>query len=629
MKRAPRVAAALSVLLGSASAVSAEESPPFEQYLYSSFHAAFSPTLSPSGTEVAFLIGITGTAQLWKTDIKGSWPTQLTFLNEPIEAPEWASNTALWSPDGARIAFGVDPGGSQKNQIYVVPAAGGAPERLSPQMDASYRLGPWAPDGSQLSWASNERDDRYYDVYIWNLKNKTPRRVYETDKNIDVLDWSADGKCLLIKQLNSDIVHELLVVDVATGKDRLITPHEGNARYDGRFGSSCNTVYALSDAGAEFIGLTSINTSNAAATWLVQRSHDAESLAFSASKGLLAISWNMDGYSEIKLYNLSGKEVARPVFPHGVISELTFSKDGRRLFYSFAGPRERSSVGWYGLADKKIHQATKVSTAGVRPETLVEPQVIRYKSFDGLTIAGLLYLPAGKDTKNMPLVVSIHGGPESQERPVMSSVAQYMVSQGFAVFAPNIRGSTGYGKTFDQLDNGRKRADAMRDIVQGVDHLVRQGIADPAKVAIIGGSYGGFAVLYLATHYPKRWAAAVDMFGIASFETYFENTSPARVPLRAMEYGDPVRDKDFLREISPLYSVDQIEAPLMVVQGANDPVVPKIESDQIVDSMKKRGRPAEYLLFPDEGHGLSKRENILKAYPAIVEFLKKYLTRAQ
>ena len=264
--------------------------------------------------------------------------------------------------------------------------------------------------------------------------------------------------------------------------------------------------------------------------------------------------------------------------------------------------------------------------AGVRPETLVEPQVIRYKSFDDLTIAGLLYLPPG-DAKNIPLVVSIHGGPESQERPVMNSVTQYMVSQGFAVFAPNIRGSTGYGKTFDQLDNGRKRPNAMRDIVEGVDHLVRQGIVDPAKVAIMGGSYGGFAVLYLATHYPKRWAAAIDMFGIASFETYFQNTSPARVPLRAIEYGDPVKDKDFLREISPLYSVDRIEAPLMVVQGANDPVVPKVESEQIVESMKQRGRPTEYLLFPDEGHGLNKRENILKAYPAMVQFLKKYLAQ--
>jgi dipeptidyl aminopeptidase/acylaminoacyl peptidase len=628
MKRAPRVAAALSILLGFASVASAEESPPLEQYLYSSFHSAYSPTLSRDGGEVAFLIEITGTAQLWKTRPQGGWPTQLTFLNEPIEPPEWASNTALWSPDGKHIAFGVNPGGSQKNQIFVIPAAGGAPERVSPQVNASYRLGPWSPDGSQLSWTSNERDNRYYDVYIWDLKNKTPRRLYETAKNIDILDWSSDGKCLLVKQINSDIVHDLLVVDVDTGKDHLITPHEGNARYDGRFGSSCNTVYALSDAGSEFVGLARIDTPRAAATWLVQRSQDAESLAFSASKGLLAISWNVDGYSEVKLYNLSGNEVAVPVFPHGVITELTFSKDGRRLFYSFSGPRERSSVGWYDLTDRKAHQTTKVSMAGVRSETLVEPQVIRYKSFDGLTIAGFLYLPPGK-TKNIPLVVSIHGGPEFQERPVMNSVTQYMVSQGFAVFAPNIRGSTGYGKTFDQLDNGKKRPDAMRDIVEGVDHLIRQGIADPAKVAIMGRSYGGFAVLYLATHYPKRWAAAIDMYGIASFETYFGNTSPARVPLRAMEYGDPVKDKDFLREISPLYSVDQIEAPLMVVQGANDPVVPKIESEQIVESMKKRGRATEYLLFPDEGHGLNKRENILKAYPAIVQFLKKYLAQAQ
>jgi dipeptidyl aminopeptidase/acylaminoacyl peptidase len=624
MAREPRVAAALSAVLGSASIASGEKPPPFEQYLYSSFHAAHSPTLSPDGTEVAFLIGITGTAQLWKTNLNGDWPTQLTFLDEPIEPPEWANNTALWSPDGLRITFGVDPGGSQKNQIYVIPAAGGVPERLSPQVEASYRLGPWSPDGSRLSWASNERDNRYYDVYIWDLKNKTARRLYATEKNIDVLDWSPDGKCLLVKQLNSDIVHDLLVVDVETGKDCLITPHQGNARCDGRFGSSCNTVYALSNAGSEFVGLATIDTSKAAATWLVQQPQDAESLAFSASEGLLAISWNVDGYSEVRVYDLSGKMVAAPAIPHGVIGELSFSKDGRRLFYSFSGPRERSSVGWYDLTDQTAHQATKVSTAGVGPEALVEPQVIRYQSFDGLTIAGLLYLPPAK-AKNVPLVVSIHGGPESQERPVMSSVAQYMVSQGFAVFAPNIRGSTGYGKTFDQLDNGKKRPDAMRDIVEGVDHLVRQGIADPSKVAIMGGSYGGFAVLYLATHYPRRWAAVIDLAGIASFETYFKNTSPARVALRAMEYGDPVKDKDFLREISPLHSVDQIEAPLMVVQGANDPVVPKIEAEQIVESMRKRGRPVEYLLFPNEGHGLSKRENILRAYPAMVQFLNRYL----
>jgi dipeptidyl aminopeptidase/acylaminoacyl peptidase len=275
---------------------------------------------------------------------------------------------------------------------------------------------------------------------------------------------------------------------------------------------------------------------------------------------------------------------------------------------------------------------TRASLAGLDPATLVEPELVRYPSFDGLEVPAYLYRPAseaGRSAAGPPVIVFVHGGPESQFRPLHAAPwmppLQYYLSQGFAVFAPNVRGSAGYGKTYIHLDDVALRPNSVADLKAGVEWLVAQGIADPKRVGVVGRSYGGYMVLAAITTYPDLWAAAVDIVGIANFITFFEHTGVWRRHLRASEYGDPERDADVLRAISPLFHADRITAPLLVLHGANDPRVPRHEAEQIVAAVRARGHPAELLLFPDEGHFMLRESTQLRAYPAIGDWFARYM----
>ncbi|HBY93998.1 MAG TPA: S9 family peptidase, partial [Chloroflexi bacterium] len=269
---------------------------------------------------------------------------------------------------------------------------------------------------------------------------------------------------------------------------------------------------------------------------------------------------------------------------------------------------------------------TASSLATLPPEALVEPELVRYPSFDGLTIPAFYFKPRAA-TGAFPVVIDIHGGPEAQRRPLFSPVTQYLVSQGYAVLAPNVRGSAGYGKSYMHLDDVYRRMDSVADIKAAYEWLIREGGAAPDKVAVYGGSYGGFMVLSALTTYPELWAAGVDIVGIANFVTFLENTSAYRRKVREAEYGSLERDRDFLQSISPLTHVDRITAPLVVIHGANDPRVPVGEAEQVVAALQERQVPVEYLCYPDEGHGFAKLENRLDAYPKVVAFLDHYVKR--
>jgi dipeptidyl aminopeptidase/acylaminoacyl peptidase len=276
---------------------------------------------------------------------------------------------------------------------------------------------------------------------------------------------------------------------------------------------------------------------------------------------------------------------------------------------------------------------TRSSLAGIPRSTFVEPERVWYRSFDGRMIPALLYLPeaggpqgAAGGVAPRAVMMSIHGGPESQERPMFSSVYQYLLHRGYGILAPNIRGSTGYGKAYVYMDNARKRGDAIQDVVYAVRYLSSRADVDAKRIGIMGGSYGGYMTLAAVAFHPKLWAAAIDIVGIANFESFLANTGPWRRKLRIAEYGDPEKDLEYLRKFSPIHKVDDIVAPLMVIHGKQDPRVPASEAEQIVASMKARGRPVEFLLFEDEGHGLAKLPNRIKAYTAMGDFLDKYLS---
>jgi dipeptidyl aminopeptidase/acylaminoacyl peptidase len=308
-----------------------------------------------------------------------------------------------------------------------------------------------------------------------------------------------------------------------------------------------------------------------------------------------------------------------------VALDLVWSPDNQRLAFSFISATAPADVWVLDIESQVLWQATRSTSGGIPMSHFVAPTLVHYPTFDQREIPAFLYLPQGQPARDLPVVINVHGGPEGQARPVFNGVIQYLVAQGFAVLTPNVRGSSGYGHTYMSLDDVRKRMDSVADLQQAALWLRASGIADPARIVVMGGSYGGFMTLSAITTYPELWAAAVDIVGIANFVTFLENTHPWRRKLRECEYGSLENDREFLEEISPIRHVARITAPLFVIHGANDPRVPVGEAEKIVAALQQREVPVEYLRFADEGHGLIKRANRLVAYPAVVSFLEKYL----
>jgi dipeptidyl aminopeptidase/acylaminoacyl peptidase len=307
------------------------------------------------------------------------------------------------------------------------------------------------------------------------------------------------------------------------------------------------------------------------------------------------------------------------------VSGLSFSRDGRRLALVFNGARFNADVWIHDLQTRTLKQVTHSSRAGIPQSSFIEPELIHYKTFDDRMIPAWYYQRGKPSGYTVPVIVSVHGGPEGQALPSFSATDQYFLARGYAILVPNVRGSTGYGKTYTHLDDVQKREDSVKDLAAAVEWLKTSGGADPKRIAVMGGSYGGYMVLAAITLYPEIWSAAVELFGIANFETNLKRTSGYRRKLREREYGTLDKDLEFLRSISPIYKVDRIRAPLFVLQGKNDPRVPYTESEQIVKALRDRNRPVEYILFEDEGHGFVKLTNRLYMYPKIVEFLNRHM----
>ncbi|MEP6754498.1 MAG: alpha/beta fold hydrolase, partial [Chthonomonadales bacterium] len=330
----------------------------------------------------------------------------------------------------------------------------------------------------------------------------------------------------------------------------------------------------------------------------------------------LAYNVNRDGFQDLEVLDLTlNRMVSLPRIPRGLIVPGDFSADGTKLGLAISSAGKPNDCYTIDLNVGHLEKWTNSTLAGIPAKT-----------FDGKEIPAFLYLPknAPKD-HSLPTILSVHGGPESQERPIFSPLYQYFVSRGYAILAPNIRGSAGLGKTYLTLDNGPMRWDALKDLDAAVDYVGEHPSLNGKKVAILGGSYGGFAVLAMLAHYPTRFAVGVDLFGITDFKTFLANTASYRRANRAAEYGDPVKDSAYMDMVSPQRHADRITSPLLVIQGSNDPRVPESESRQIVDKLKKLKRKVSYMLFPDEGHGIAKLPNRIKAYEGIVEFLDSIL----
>jgi dipeptidyl aminopeptidase/acylaminoacyl peptidase len=337
-----------------------------------------------------------------------------------------------------------------------------------------------------------------------------------------------------------------------------------------------------------------------------------------------ALSWNVAGRSELSFFDLETLDaLPGPELPAEIASGLTFSRDGSRLAFTASGAASPPNV-WVLERGSGLIQVTDSPHPGIDLASLVEPELVRYPAHDGLELTAWLYRPRGAPLPG-PMVLSFHGGPEGQERPAFNSTYQALLARGIGVLAPNVRGSSGFGKKFVNLDNGALRVNGVKDIESSVAHVIRAGIADPKRLGVMGGSYGGYMVMAALTEYPETFAAGANLFGVVNFETFFAHTEPWMASISKVEYGDPEIEAEMLRGLSPIHKIDRVKAPTIVLHGANDTNVPVVEAEQVVESLKKRGVPVEYVLFPDEGHGFRKTPNRIRSTVSIVRWFEKYL----
>jgi len=362
---------------------------------------------------------------------------------------------------------------------------------------------------------------------------------------------------------------------------------------------------------------------------VVATPHDVDYAVLSPDGRRLGIAENVDGFERLSVLDPeTGASLQLPALPEGIAVPMKFSNDGTRLAVMLNTPVHDDDIWIVDCVAKRVERVTDSDMAGIAPGDCVQPRTIRYPSFDERSISALFYTPPGASAQTpAPVLVSIHGGPEEQEQPYLTGFYQYFVSRGYAILAPNIRGSTGYGKTYVALDNGTRRWDALRDLAEAVRWIRARPELDGRRVACFGFSYGGFATLAMLAHFPNLFAAGVDFYGPTDLKSFLNRTAVYRRPLRIAEYGDPVRDSVFMNAISPAQHARQIVCPLLVIQGANDPIVPKAESEDIVRLVREHGGTAEYLLFTDEGHGLAKEANYVKAFETMDDFLRRVLAR--
>ncbi|WP_254273785.1 S9 family peptidase [Haloarcula marina] len=593
-----------------------------ERYL--NVRSAYGASFSPDGS-LAFLMDTTGVGQVWTLDGPSRWPDQRTFYDEPVSFVDY-------SPARPELVFGMDEGGNERAQLYRL-AADGTITELTDKPAAKHRWGGWRPDGEAFAFASNRRDQAVFDVYVQDrdATGDDAELVYEGDGWFTVSGWSPDGTHLAISEAHSSFDQDVYALDVESGEVTHLTPHEGNVRYTSvSWGPEGDALYLVTDEGRDTLALARLSLDGDIEYVREDDAWNIDGVSIHQRTGRLAYSKNVEGYNEITVGEFDGpttiSEFPTPDLPGGIAGGVAWDPEAERFAISVTGRTVNTNVFVVETASGESERWTYASTAGIPQDSFVEPEVVRFESFDGREIPALFSLPPDAPPKKTPVIVDIHGGPESQRRPSFAGLTQYFLSRGYAVFEPNVRGSTGYGKAYTHLDDVEKRMDSVKDIRAGVDWLHDHPSVDPNRVVAMGGSYGGFMVLASLTEYPDLWAAGVDVVGIANFVTFLENTGDWRRELREAEYGSLADDREFLRSISPINNVDRITAPLFVLHGANDPRVPVGEAEQIADEVADHGVPVEKLVFDDEGHGISKRENRIEAYTQVVEFLDEHVT---
>jgi len=597
---------------------------------YSNFRGATFDGWDPVRREMLITTRFADTNQIHLVKLPGGARTQLTFYPDRVTG-------AQYSPTKDDVfVFSKDVGGGEFFQLYRYEVASGDVSLLTD--GKSRNTGAvWSYAGDEVVYGSTRRTGD--DVDLWEVDPANPKTDHMLAQlqggGWQALDWSPDGQKILVQEGISANESYLWLMDSKTGEKTLITPKGGNAKIaynSGAFSKDSKGLYVTTDKDSEFQRLAYIDLATKNHTYLTTNiPWNVDELALSYDGKTIAFVTNEDGFGVLHLLDTkTRKEKSVPTLPKGVITGVGWHKNNRDLGFNISSARSSSDVYSLDVQTGKLERWTFSETGGVNTANFPEPNLIHWKTWDGRMISGFLYRPPAKFTGKRPVIINIHGGPEGQFRPSFAGRWNYYLNElGIAMIAPNVRGSTGYGKSFLTLDNGFLREGSYQDINTLLDWVQTQPELDSSRVLITGGSYGGFMTLAVATNYNARICCSVDVVGPSNLVTFLEHTSGYRKDLRRVEYGDE-RDpkmREFLERIAPYNKAKNITKPLFVIAGKNDPRVPASESEQMVSIVRQNGTPVWWLMANDEGHGFAKKKNQDYQFYATVMFVKEYLLR--
>lgn len=588
---------------------------------------------SPDDKQVAFVSNITGRNNIWLVSSQSGWPMQLTVSNQ-------RQINIAWSPKGRWIAYNSDYDGNEQWDLFLVSVSNGQVVNLTNTPDVSEEGAAWSPDGEKLAYSVKPKQSPNYEIdvieiltkKVTHLTTNTPAQL----SNINAI-WSRDGKWIVFTQQNSAGKDaNVFIVSASGGRATNLTSHEGERNFAATdIAPDGKTVLITSNADNGYENAALLDVATKKITWLTSEKWETTSGKFSPDGKRLTWTTNIDGQQDIYIYDIAARHAHALPVAKGINSlagaETAFSHDGSALLYNHSGPNAPTDIWAYDVATQKSRQITHSLVGGIRSEDMVEPFLVHFPSKDGKwQISAFVYVPynAERNGKNAA-IVWIHGGPTDQFENSFARNIQFLVNQGYFVIAPNYRGSTGYGKEFEDADRFDMGGGDLDDVISSAEWIKKTGFIDPQKVVALGASYGGYLTMMAVTKAPDLWAAGVPIVPFVNWFTEIENEDPSLREYDIATMGDPVKDKARLQERSPINFVDQIKAPLLLLAGGNDPRCPKTEAEQVASAIKKRKGVVEFKVYENEGHGFAKVENQIDAFTRIAEFLKKYAEPAK
>ena len=587
----------------------------------------FGGSFSPDKSKLLITSNRSGIFNMYTVPAKGGEYT-------PITQSDSASVYSIsFFPEDERILYRMDNNGDEIFHLFVKNIDGTSKE-LTPKKGARASFFGWAKDKKSFFYQSNERDNRYMDLYQMDVATFTPKIIYKNEDGYGIGEISEDRKHLAFSKSINTNDSDLFIYNIASKKLTKVNKSL-SANSPQEFSSDNTSLYYTTDADAEFSYLMKYNMTDGTHEKVLSKSWDING-SYITHKGTYRVTYiNEDAKNAIEVTEVAtGKKLELPDFKNQSITNVGFSRDDSKMRLFVGGSNTPSNLYVYDLETKKLTQLTNTLNKEVNIEDMVTAKVIRYKSFDGTEIPAIYYLPkqASADAK-VPALVWVHGGPGGQSRQSFSSLIQYLVNHGYAILAVNNRGSSGYGKTFFKMDDQNHGEGDLQDCVEGKNWLAKQTEIDGEKIGIIGGSYGGYMTMAALTYTPEEFNVGVNIYGVTNWLRTLKSIPPWWESFKDalyLELGNPhTADSVRLKRISPLFHTDKVTKPLMVLQGAKDPRVLQVESDEIVAGVKKNGVPVEYVLFEDEGHGFVKKENQIKANSQILSFLDKYLKKKE